>query len=424
MISKFKIRNSKLFRDSATLLSGNVVGQGTALLAYLVLTRIYSPADYALFNIFYSYIEIFIILSTCKYELAVIVADDETESAAVARFALRLNAWVSAALLALVAILHFCGALPGNFAQLGALVLLIPPMVFLCGTSRLYAALFNRVHRFKTIAVNTTAGALFTALLRILFGLLGMHRAGLPLGTVLGQGAANLHYRWQLHKMGFPKADAAARRAAARRHRNFPLFVAPKDFVNSLSANLPFLWLALWFDKAEVGLFALALTFTFRPVQLLNSAFERVLYARTAEQVRDRRPVAGGLVRFLLAVNAVALPLGVVGWFVAEPLFTLLFGGRWSGCGIYVQTLLPWLLLSLSSTSLSFISNVFSTQRIEFGFFLLLLALRVAAIAVGIHAGSFLLAIRLYAAAGTLVAASLLVWYLVQVRRYELSLRG
>ena len=45
-------------------------------------------------------------------------------------------------------------------------------------------------------------------------------------------------------------------------------------------------------------------------------------------------------------------------------------------------------------------------------------------VAIGIHAGSFLLAIRLYAAAGTLVAASLLVWYLIQVRRYELSLRG
>ena len=37
-------------------------------------------------------------------------------------------------------------------------------------------------------------------------------------------------------------------------------------------------------------------------------------------------------------------------------------------------------------------------------------------------AGSFLLAIRLYATAGALVAASLLVWYLWQVRRYERSL--
>ena len=56
---------------------------------------------------------------------------------------------------------------------------------------------------------------------------------------------------------------------------------------------------------------------------------------------------------------------------------------------------------------------------IEFYFYLVLLVLRVAAIAIGIHAGGFLLAIRLYAAAGTLVSASLLVWYLWQVRHYE-----
>ena len=68
-----------------------------------------------------------------------------------------------------------------------------------------------------------------------------------------------------------------------------------------------------------------------------------------------------------------------------------------------------------------FISNVFNTQRTEFGFYLVLLALRIAAIAIGINTGDFLLAIRLYAAAGALVAASLLVWYLWQVQRYEKS---
>ena len=79
-------------------------------------------------------------------------------------------------------------------------------------------------------------------------------------------------------------------------------------------------------------------------------------------------------------------------------------------------------MVALCSTSLMFVSNVFSTQRVDFVFFLVLAALRVTAIAVGIAQGSFLLAIALYAAAGTLVQASLLLWYLWQVRRYERSL--
>ena len=40
--------------EAVTLVGGNVMAQVIALLAYLALTRIFSPADYALFNIFYS----------------------------------------------------------------------------------------------------------------------------------------------------------------------------------------------------------------------------------------------------------------------------------------------------------------------------------------------------------------------------------
>lgn len=405
--------------EAVTLVGGNVMAQVIALLAYLALTRIFSPADYALFNIFYSYIEVLIILSTCKYELAIVVAEDETESAAVSRFALRLNTWVSMAMLTVVLVLYLLGCLPGAFSQLGVLSLLIPPMVYFSGTSRVYTALYNRVHRYQLIAASTTVNSAAGAFLKIIFGLLGMHRSGLPLGAVFGQAFANLLYRLRLRTLHLPKVTREHCMTAARKHRNFPLYVASKDFINSLSSNLPFLWLALYFDKVEVGLFALALTFTFRPVNLLNTAFERVLYARTAEFVRDQKSIGKIIGSFLLYINLVALPVCVVGWFVAEPLFAFLFGGRWSGCGVYVQALLPWVYVMLSSTSLMFISNVFSTQRIEFYFYLVLLALRMAAIAVGILAGDFLLAIRLYATAGTLVAVSLLIWYLLQVRRYE-----
>lgn len=408
--------------DAATLVSGNVLAQAISMLAYLLLTRIFPPQDFALFNIFYSYIEVLIILSTCKYELAVVVADDEGESAAVSHLAMRINTWVSLALLAIATVLYFTHALPGSMSQLGVIALLIPPMVFFSGTSRIYAALFNRVRRYKLIAASETANAVAGTVFKILLGLMGMNRAGLPLGTVLGQGAANLLYRFRLRSLNLPQTTSEQRRDAARKHRNFPLYVATKDFLNSFSFNLPFLWLAVYFDKAEVGLFGLALTMVYRPVNILCSAFERVLYARAAEKVRQRQGIGTMVYRFLLGLNAVALPICLAGWFIAEPLFTFLFGEKWEGCGVYVQALLPWIFLILSANSLMFISNIFSTQRTEFSFYCLLLLLRVGAIATGILTGSFLLAIRLYATAGALVAASLLVWYLIQVRRYSRSI--
>lgn len=414
------MRDKTIVKEMGTLLSGNVLAQVITLVAYFALTRIFSTEDYGLYSIFYSYIEVLIILSTCKYELSIVTADTDREAAAVSRYTLRLNAIVSFLLLTVVLALWLTDSLPGNFSQLGWMVLLIPPMVFFCGTSRVYSFLFNRAHGYRIMAASETVNAASAALLKIGLGLLGVLQAGLPVGTVAGRAIGNLVYRLKMKHL--EHCTWREQREAARKHRNFPRYVATKDFINSFSGNLPFLWLALYFDRADVGLFSLALTFTFRPVNILNGAFEQVLYARTAEGVREHRSVSRTIWRFLLTVNAFAIPLFVLAWFVAEPVFAFCFGGKWAGCGVYVQALLPWVFLMLSSTSLMFISNVFSTQRIEFGFYLVLLALRIAAIAVGIHAGDFLLAIRLYAAAGALVAASLLVWYLWQVRRYERSL--
>ena len=352
--------------EAATMVSGNLLAQLIALAAYFVLTRIYSPDDYGLFNIFYSYIEVFIILSTCKYELAVVVADDEREAAAVSRFALRLNTVVSLLLLTVALVLWLCGALPGNFSQLGWMVLLIPPMVFFCGTSRIYSFLYNRFHRYRQIALSENVNAGSGALLKIALGLLG---------------------------------------------------------INTFSANLPFLWLALYFNRAEIGLFGLALTFTRQPVLLLCAAFERVLYARGAEAVRQRQPLSGLVWRFLLIVNAVALPVAIAAWFLAEPVFAFGFGARWQGCGVYVQAVIPWILLTLTANSLMFVANIFSTQRTEFFFNLAQLLLRVVALYIGIRMGSFLLSIRMFAAVSALVSAALTVWYLWQVRRYDATLR-
>ena len=415
------MKKGSIVREMGTLLSGNVLAQVISLVAYFALTRIFSTEDYGLYSIFYSYIEVLIIISTCKYELAIVAADTDREADALARFTLRLNAIVSVVLITVALALWLMGALPGNFAQLGWMVLLIPPMVFFCGTSRIYSFLFNRVHRYGTMAMSETVNAAAGALIKIGLGLLGVLQAGMPVGTVAGRAIGNLVYR--LKGIQMEQVSRSEQRAVACKHSNFPRYVATKDFVNSFSSNLPFLWLALYFDRSDVGLFALALTFTFRPVNILNVAFEQVLYARTAEGVRERRSVSRIITRFLLALNAVAIPLFVLAWFVAEPVFAFCFGGRWTGCGVYVRALLPWVFLMLSSTSLMFISNVFGTQRTEFCFYLVLLVLRVVAIAVGIHVCSFLLAIRLYATAGALVAASLLLWYLWQVRRYELTLR-
>ena len=415
-------------RDSGTLLSGSLIAQGIAFLAYLVLGRLFTPDDFGLYNIFYSYIEVLIILSTCKYELAIVIADSDDEATALTRLTLQFNAIVSALLLLIALLLALFHVTPSSLPP--QLYLLIPPMVFFCGTTRVYTFLFNRYKHYRQIATSEVVTSLGGTLLKILFGLLNgamqlFHTLGLPLGTILGKVAGNIYYRFQVKKYelrtekSLPNPNTSYFIALSSSFKNFPLYTMPKELVSSFSANLPFLWLSVYFDNALIGLFGLALTFTMRPVGILANAFEKVFYASYSEKVRQHQPLWRDTLRFTLALNAVVVPVVVVAFFFAEPLFTFLFGAKWVGTGYYVRCIIPWLVVLLNANSLAFVANIFSTQRIDFFFQIAQLLLRIAALWIGISQGNFRLAILLFCAVSTAVQLLQWGWYLLQLHRHD-----
>ena len=423
----FSWLNSSFLKDGLALMTGSAWAQLIAFVAYIVLARLFTPEEIGIYNIFYSYVDIFIIVSTGKYELAVVIATDDDEARALSRLSLRLNALISCLLIAVVVVLHIAFPRSGvalvdsNFYT----ALLIPPMVFFCGTSRVYTSLLNRMRRFKAMGVSEMIGSTTGVVSKILMGLprwVGstLHSVALPIGTVIGKICGNMCLRLSVPKNILDvKPQRGAVRNAAAKYRNFPLYTMPKDFVSSISHNLPFIWIAAYFDKAYVGLFAMALTFTFRPVNILNGVFEKLLYVRLAERKKNGVAVMPLIKRFILCVSAIALPFFVIGFVLADPILGFLFGGKWTGCGVYVRMLLPWIYVMLTSSSLVCVANVFSRQRAEFVFSLALLAMRVCALAIGLSSGSFQTAIGLFSVAGMVACLSLTVWYLHVVRSYD-----
>lgn len=418
--------SSRFVKNAGTLLSGSVIAQGIAFVAYLLLSRLYTSEDFGLYNVFYSYIEVLIILSTCKYEMAIVKASTDTDAYLLTRFTLRLNAVVSALLLVAAGLLTCLRVDAIPLPPL--LLLLIPPMVFFCGTTRVYTFVFNRYQHFQQIAASEVVTSLSGVVAKILFGLLAaagqlFHLIGLPVGTILGKVAGNVYYRIAGAKLLRSQPDASSRLLPLlKQHKAFPLYSMPRELVSSFSANLPFMWLSLHFDIALLGLFSLAVTFTMRPVNLLANVFEKVFYPTANQKIEQGQPIGSDIRKFLLTLAALVLPVLLVAFFFAEPLFTFLFGSKWVGTGFFVRCIIPWLALLLFTNSLAFIPNVFTTQRGDFVFQVVQLGLRIVALSVGILRADFRLAILLFCAVSTLVQLCQLLWYLSQVRRYDKQL--
>ena len=70
-------------RNFSKLLSANIVAQVIGLVVYPILTRIYSPEDFGLLNLFLSIGGVLTILATAEYYNAIVLPKKESESISV-----------------------------------------------------------------------------------------------------------------------------------------------------------------------------------------------------------------------------------------------------------------------------------------------------------------------------------------------------
>ena len=343
------------------------------------------------------------------------ISKDKKEIAAIVKLCRRLCLGVTV-LITIVA----CIILAFNEAsKLDMLILFIPLLVFFNGQYRIYLLLFDKYKEFKQIAFSDISTNLSGTVLKIALGIVGLFRMGLPIATVLGRIVGNINYHLRMRKIALPQPDKGCITAMIKKHRNFPLYSMPKDFINSFSANLPFTLLAIYFDEAYIGLFAMAFTFTFRPMNLINSAYERVLYERISTKYLNHQPIVKDIVRFFGYNYAVLTPLFVIAFIFAQPILTFILGAEWAASATYFRYMLPWIYTMLISSSISFIPNIFATQRTEAIMYLVLFVVRLAALGLGIYADSFRLSILLFCSTGTLFSIILTIWYFRLISAYD-----
>ena len=76
---------SEIIRNCTTLLSGTAIAQCVTFLAYPVIARLFSSEDFGIYTTILSYIDILVILSTARYDQAIMISKDINEVAAITK---------------------------------------------------------------------------------------------------------------------------------------------------------------------------------------------------------------------------------------------------------------------------------------------------------------------------------------------------
>lgn len=415
---------SSMVRNAGKLLSANVIAQAIGILVYPVLTRMYAPEDFALLSLFTSIVGVLVLVATAEYQYAIVLPKSDRQATAITHVCLVL-------LFALFILL--CLTIP--LAEPVAALFKAPELAkwwWMLPFSVLGMSLWNilnywyiRRKEFMRISGYQITQSVFSASGKIGLGLFGWLRGGMIIATVCAPLLSLLiscALAWKKHLRALLRPCRADMRQMAQEYSNFPKFNLPRSLVNSVGIALPVWLLTPQFGLAEVGQLSLAMMAAYTPLNIIARACYQVLYQRVAERVQNNQPIRSVLWRFSVYTMAVLLVGLTIVYFLLPQLVTFIFGADWLESADIIRALYPFIILTPLCGSLCFLSDVFARQKTAMWMEVAYVVAMAAALLVGIHFGSFIAAVSLFAWVRFAYLAIQLVWFASLSRRYNQTL--
>jgi O-antigen/teichoic acid export membrane protein len=411
---------NEFFKNVATLISGTTIAQAFSVIIYIFLSRIYTEEDFGVFGLYMNILNITIMFSTAKYELAILLPKSDRESVNLLGLSGLISMGVS--LLLLVPAILFNGQISRwlGSEEISAWLYFIPLSTLLVGLFTSFRNYSNREKRYKLIAGANIGQSTSNSLIKLGLGLLIAGAGGLIFGVVFGQLAGLMvflavHIRINRQKAGWLRWSEMKQLAA--RYSLFPRYNLWQGLINNVSGALPVFILSSYFSTAIAGFYTFGYMILYRPVSLVASAFYQVMFQRFVEKQHHQAPILPEVLLFLRrTVQVLIVPFLLVGIFAPE-IFGFIFGQNWVEAGKYARIILPWIFMVSLVLPLSFIPDLYKKQRVAMIIDAIKLLGRLCGLVVGVVFENVYLGLGLYSGLSFLVIGYSLVWYIRLIRK-------
>jgi len=320
-----------------TLASGAGVSQGVNALGTLILARLIAPTDFGFFALFVTVVSLVAVFGGARYELAIMLPEDDGEAANIAILA--LLAGLSIAAVSSVAILTLREPLARFLGdpRIAGWLWSVPVVLLLSALGEITRNWFGRTKKFRVIAAGRVSQAVGVVAGQL--GLWALHvNGGMALigGWLVGQGLwAGVMVGYMLAEYGrfmYAAFDRSSLAKLAVKYKAFPIYRAPYSFIANGAAQLIFVILRFFCGLDVIGLYLLANRAVYFPVVLFGASMGQVFYQKAATEIKSDtlEPFVTRLVRTQIAIGA---PLLIFFAFEAPLLFDTFLGARWRLAG-------------------------------------------------------------------------------------------
>lgn len=355
MLKKF-FGGTDLFKNISTLVTGTLLAQLIPVLLQTLLRRIYPAEDFGAYAVFISLTGIFMVASSFRYEMAVVMPDKRNEAVNLAIGAILLSL-VFNSLLFLVSFIFrkpFMEFLNLD-TEYSFLLTLLPLVSFLFSSYQILNYYLVRYKRYKSISLNKFSRRFSEGIGQTTFGLGGFFSSGLIWGNIAGHIINLISGIFQVTRSDFSLRlfSWTKQRKMLKRYREFPTFNLIPALLNSICMHLPIILVNKFFTGETAAYFDLSRQVLVLPASILSLSISQVMLQNIAEKRRKKESFRNDLYKIILLLGALATVMVLIFSIWAPYLFGMYAGADYQRSGEFARILVFGSALKLIVSPLS-----------------------------------------------------------------------
>lgn len=372
-----RLKSNPTLKNVLAMLSSSSVSQIIPFISAPILTRIYNPTEFGIFEVYYSLMNIIVIIPNLRLENGVLI--DKSESKAVQLFIGCFFSNIACLIIGLVSIFFLSGILLDFYSietETTSWMYMIPVGMFLSSLYNLLTQWTVRFGKFKPLAVNRIILSISNAAIQIGFGYMYLSYRGLIYGNIISYFLAVLLMtvtclRFSKHISFRP--NWSEMKSAVRDYKDFIFYSLPGDFVNSFSRQLPTLMIGRFFSPLILGYYGMARRIVGLPLGFVSSALRDVF----KKEATDEYNKTGGIVKTFNTTFFVLLGFGtlLIGglYTLGDSVIIWFLGPKWVDSLAIIKILSILFVIRFIAGTLNFVFFLKNKQRVDLFFQLALL---------------------------------------------------
>lgn len=344
-----------------------------------ILTRIYSPDDFGILELFISVSTILGTIANMRYELSIVLPDNKEDAWNIMGLGF-IIAFVFSLILQII-FGFFAQGIANllNNTNIKVWLYFIPLAVFLQGAFNMLSYYNTREKLFKSISNASILRSSSRTVAQIGVGLLSNTSAGLIIGQMLGHAVSLFPLSSKIRiRLFIKKISSKNMRTQAKRYSDFPKFTMPATLANVTATNMTSILISALYNVTQVGYYSLSNRILGLPSAVIGTAMQNVYYKEAHDQRKKFGNARDVFISTLKKLSLISIPIILIILFFGEWIFALVFGEEWRIAGEYSRILIPLIMVRFITAPLSVSLSVFERQKISLFWQVGLLAISLA----------------------------------------------